>query len=478
MIKKLLCPLLLLSSFKTFAQVKDTVYYDQKISGVWYTTVLNELTYDDNCVIDWRLSKIWDAATQLWINASRSKDKYDASGNFIETLEESWDRTTESWNKSSRYIQTVSTDGLTTTFGFQFWDNFMKTWINTYRATNTRNVTGDSIVTLFDFYTNNSWQNSSKSLLILNKDGITQESLSESWQNNSWIKNYRQVFTYTDNYLQALNNGFVWDASKQGWVLRDINKVSYHQPGMQEKASVSQILINNQWQFVRRSKSTFNSMDMQASSVSELWDTDTNEWIKNLRFGYSYYKDGASKTSVTEFYDTSANEWNSGYRIRNTHHGCLINVTLKTEDADKPFNSLITKIKMLTDKGNESVIDVGLIQKNKFMAANKKVPKLLITLSKNKILNKVSAEQVTQNASNEITLAPNPARHYFTLSLKQDIQKTATLKITDMTGKVVLQQALAGSNVQKINIEGITKGLYIVTVVSGKSTFNQKLIIQ
>jgi len=478
MLKQLLCPLLLLMSFKNFAQTKDTVYYDQKINGVWHTTVLNELIYNDNCIIDQRLSKTWDEPTQSWINASRSKDKYDDSGNFIETLEESWNQTTQSWNKSSRYIQSISSDGLTTSYGFQFWDNFMGIWINTYRATNIHNITGDSIVTVFDFYINYAWQNSSKSLIVLNKDKIVQEAISEIWQNNAWVKSRRQLYTYTDNNSKALYNEFIWNTAIQDWVLWYRSKITYYQPGMQEKEYISQTFTNNEWQFLIRSKSTFNGMDMKTSFVHEVWDTNASLWMKNLRNGYTYYKDGASKTSVTEFYDTSAKAWINGFRVRSTHNGCLISATLQENDVDDQFNILKDRLRTFSSKGHTTVLASLFLKDNKAVTSNKKKQTVFITLSKNKSISTSTAVQLAQKTPNVLSITPNPAKNYFILSLKYDVYYTAELKITDMTGKIVLRQALSSNNAQKINISGIKKGVYIVTVISGKSIFDQKLIVQ
>lgn len=66
---------------------------------------------------------------------------------------------------------------------------------------------------------------------------------------------------------------------------------------------------------------------------------------------------------------------------------------------------------------------------------------------------------------------PNPAKDVLYFDYYSD---NTTIKITDVTGKIVLNQILKS----QINISNLNQGLYIVTVNDGNSTSSKKLIIK
>ncbi len=76
---------------------------------------------------------------------------------------------------------------------------------------------------------------------------------------------------------------------------------------------------------------------------------------------------------------------------------------------------------------------------------------------------------------NSIKIYPNPAKEYIILSaLENDLQ----VEIYDMLGKKILQtQTLAFQT--KINIDSISKGVYLVKISNSKSQYLiQKIIIE
>jgi hypothetical protein len=72
-------------------------------------------------------------------------------------------------------------------------------------------------------------------------------------------------------------------------------------------------------------------------------------------------------------------------------------------------------------------------------------------------------------------VAPNPSIGRFEVSMPADL-KDALVTVTDITGRQVLQQQVAGGNTFTSSIA--TKGLYIVRVAAGSQTYTSKLIIE
>ncbi|MFY7886435.1 MAG: T9SS type A sorting domain-containing protein, partial [Dolichospermum sp.] len=79
---------------------------------------------------------------------------------------------------------------------------------------------------------------------------------------------------------------------------------------------------------------------------------------------------------------------------------------------------------------------------------------------------KIAAVNLSMNQ--RISLFPNPANSEIGLS---GIEKGATVQMTDITGKLILQQ-IANSNIQIINISNLSKGLYSIKTISPNGELN------
>ena len=73
-------------------------------------------------------------------------------------------------------------------------------------------------------------------------------------------------------------------------------------------------------------------------------------------------------------------------------------------------------------------------------------------------------------------LSPNPASTTISLSVSNRTE-TLSLQITDMNGKTIKQQLITGDDT-KVNVSGLSKGMYIVKVFGSSSMFSEKLVIQ
>lgn len=75
---------------------------------------------------------------------------------------------------------------------------------------------------------------------------------------------------------------------------------------------------------------------------------------------------------------------------------------------------------------------------------------------------------------NLVELYPNPANKQIFI---QNIADFQTLKLMDINGKILLETAL-GNDYIELNINSLTKGIYIVQLLSDKQVINQKFIKQ
>ncbi len=92
-----------------------------------------------------------------------------------------------------------------------------------------------------------------------------------------------------------------------------------------------------------------------------------------------------------------------------------------------------------------------------------------------KVVETLSA--VNSPAESTFSLYPNPLKSNGVLNIKLEDQDYYTVKIINMNGQVIYTNKLNGS--QTLNVNGVLKqGAYIVSLVSDKSTRNQKLFIE
>jgi hypothetical protein len=71
---------------------------------------------------------------------------------------------------------------------------------------------------------------------------------------------------------------------------------------------------------------------------------------------------------------------------------------------------------------------------------------------------------------------PNPAQDYFNLSLTNTDLSNSKVDVYDLNGKLVLSK-MSDSN-QRVDVQQLNSGMYVVLVESGSKTFTQKLLVQ
>ncbi len=72
----------------------------------------------------------------------------------------------------------------------------------------------------------------------------------------------------------------------------------------------------------------------------------------------------------------------------------------------------------------------------------------------------------------QITIFPNPAQEAVWI----EAPMTGTISLTDITGKKIFQTTF--SNHKEINLKGVSKGIYILSIKNGKYSIKQKLVVE
>ena len=75
------------------------------------------------------------------------------------------------------------------------------------------------------------------------------------------------------------------------------------------------------------------------------------------------------------------------------------------------------------------------------------------------------------------SLGPNPAKEYVTIYLNHFPGKDFNLQITDLTGRLVLENLISDAS-NSVNISGLPGGIYIVSLTDGKNLMIRRLVVE
>jgi len=160
---------------------------------------------------------------------------------------------------------------------------------------------------------------------------------------------------------------------------------------------------------------------------------------------------------------TSQLNWVTASEQNNSHF-----VVERSKDG-RAFSTLSNAIKSKAINGNsESPLDYGYTDATPFQGHN------YYRLQQHDIDGKISYSKVLDvYFGNEtmVTLYPNPVNSIMNVDISTPKATSATLKVTDATGrvvKVVSMQLSAGANTTQVDLQGLADGIYMVHITNGK----------
>lgn len=78
--------------------------------------------------------------------------------------------------------------------------------------------------------------------------------------------------------------------------------------------------------------------------------------------------------------------------------------------------------------------------------------------------------------NNLIDIFPNPAKDIINITLPNRVEKTASIKIIELTGKLLYNNIIENTYQLSLSIADYKKGIYFLSIVDGDTNYNQKFI--
>ena len=492
--KSTLSILLLAVAFSNYAQVKDTVSSENKVNGVWVKNGLDILTMNASCDVSSDLFQLWDEGTQSYVNASLNTYMFDNAGTVTGALLQTWDAANNVWVKSSRASYIFSDDRLHFTNIVKSWDAGNSTWVNSYRILAKYNPDGTTQASEFDFSDGINWLPQARTFNTYDDQKRTTGFLYQVYTNNAWINNSRAVNDYSG---KGLSLNYYWDAFNNQWIKSQRSFNKYLSATALTTKQLYQSYTGINWQNQSRSASEYNAGNMLTRNNGDLWDAALKNWYNGFRVAADYYDDGSQHSFKFESWDANSSSWSFGYRATYTNNACgtMLEFTPPVEISNSKANlfneSLFGINPALQSRDNSNNIDrhFNMQMSNGKTAAydltytsgQKQFAFRLTTkpTMKQQAAKAATSSNITLQGNNKVLIAPNPAKNYFIVDLSgYKTQGTVLLRLTDVSGRNMMQQNVKAGSVQNISLPNLQKGMYLVTIIAGKDINTQKLMVQ
>ena len=367
------------------------------------------------------VSEYYDVVSSSWQNYSGVNYEYDSNSNVISETGFEWKA--GKWANYSKTSYTYNVNNKITEILYQNWNG-----------------------------TTNSYENVDKDTYTY-ISGKPSEIVYYEWSSPNWVLKDKTVISYNSNNLPNAAQSFLWDGTQ--WVNDGRYTVIYN-ANQKVTEDLGEKWINSNWVNDYKTLYTYNSNSNLVTSRFASWDVFNTIWVEKDRTDY----------------ELDAN----GNRTKTTYSGSFDSKLEYNYDTSSLMASFANPFK---DKSGVDYFAEDYPYVNKVLGYNE--------FSYN--IQTSSYEQrgrTTYNYANSITLGtekneivnptitlfPNPTTDFLTIqnSSNTEIDK---IIVSDISGKTVLQQ---NQNASQVNVQNLSKGMYLLQVFSGDNKWQSKFV--
>ncbi|MFC6877460.1 T9SS type A sorting domain-containing protein [Flavobacterium myungsuense] len=370
-----------------------------------------------------------------WEKSSGSNYEYDNNNNLVGEYRMNWNNSNSTWENSGKTTFTYNAGNKVTQELNQNWNILTSTLENSYKQTYT--------------YTN----------------GKITEIVSQEWLNSSWVNTYKTVITYNSSNLPETAIGFTWEGLQ--WVTDKSRTTLTYNSNNRVISDLQEIWDGTQWVNDTKTLYTYNANNKIINQKSAKWDDFNSLWVPNGNKSEYEWDTSGNKAKETEYYtysDANNNQFNNQFKKEYTFDTSSLMSSFANPFKDKTgFDYLFEDFpfvnKVLVENEFNYDANTSTYSNNSRTTYNYNSS---ITLS-------TKQPEITIE---KIKVYPNPTKDFLNI---QNIanNKIDKVIISDIIGKTVLK---CYENAKQINVQDLSKGIYLIEAFSGKVKFTSKFV--
>lgn len=309
---------------------------------------------------------------------------------------------------------------------------------------------------IIEEWVGNAWRNLSKNSYTSNANGYFTNILGQSWDvgTSSWENASKVYFTNTPTGNISYIIDEYWNEDDEVWE-NDSKEIYQYGTNGQPSVITLQFWDGEAWENSSRTTYTYNTSGKLISDLGEMWE-DGN-WKNYSKSIYTLNAQGNPTQVMVQLYSDVTNLYSDYIRRTYTYNASNLAIGIIHElKSEATWINSSKSARTFDMQGRLSQELLQSWQSNNWVNAHR-------------VNNTYSALSIGQEAARRYTVYPNPAQNILYVDTVEHINKVSIIGVDGKSSKVE-------SSNGKIDVSGLAKGIYILSLETEHGTGKTKFI--
>jgi hypothetical protein len=386
--------------------------------------------YDVNGNVTQYISYDWDLSINDWVIDEKQEFSYDSQNRLLEMVYWDWDSSTNSLEREFKK-QNVYNGNLLAEEYFYDWDDTAQVWNQQVKHVYNYDA-NDYLIKMEEFvYYNNSWNFNAETDYTNDSNGNVLEEVNKTldYGTNQLVNSSKTQYVYNSNNLLVEKTEYNWDET------------------------------NNQWENDNKYLKSYNQANQLIEEVEQYWAS--NQWINDYKTEIVYDANDNIVEEIYYYWNSSNWEYDEKLEVDYDNTYPLSQLLLpffiyEYEEIIMFFNHMPYQYRQYVwDGSNWGQED---------------------SLSGELYYSDINLNGIFEKTPDLVKVFPNPVQRQLFIGIK-DIPADASITITDLSGQELLSKEL-NSRLNTIDLQGLSKGIYLYRIINERQVYTGKFIKQ
>ena len=405
-----------------------------------------------------------DENTNQLVPIIKEKYTYDINENMTQKLDYFWDENTSRLVANMKHVYTYDANGNMTQSHSYNWDETSQ-WIDDYKETYTYDANGNIILEL-----GYSWDESTSSFApdekqeyTYNANGNITQELSYRWDESTskFVFSWKEEYTYDTNRNITQELAYYWDESFNQWVNVNKSQYTYNANGNMIQSQYYSLDDNtNQLEAIGKTEYTYGANGNIAQSLHSEKDENTGQWVYVGKYDYTFDAYGNMSQELGYGWDESSSQW-----MYESKFVLICDTSYTLSDLILPYtifeeDDFISMIKHKMDsfvgyEWDDESDDWSTFLKAVYYYSDQ------------------NSTTVNIMDNGTVKVYPNPVSEYLYFKLPGNPDRF-NFELFDLLGRKVIDKEVI--NTAPVNLQSLSKGLYLYNITTNGKKLTGKLI--